>query len=338
MEYIPPQNRKQIEMSSLEMFIASDNEVRVTDAFVELLDIKQLGFQSTLASEGRPPFHPKTFLKLYLYGYMNRVRSSRRLEKECQRNIEMKWLLGNLTPNYHSIADFRKENGKQFKAVFKLFVLFLKENQLLGKTLVGIDGSKFRAVNSKKNNYNEKKIQRHLNYIEDKAGEYMEELDRIDKEEEQTKEKIIRKKDIQKKIKQLKERKINYEQIGEEIKKSEDGQVSTSDAESRALIISKNIVEVSYNTQTAVDAQNNLIVHYQATNKNDSKALHQAATEAKEILQAEQLTVLADKGYHKRRAIGKMRKRKHHHHRSIPGATLGQAFRRKIPGGKFHLQ
>jgi len=209
------------------MLIAPDNEVRVIDGFVEALDMQRLGFAQALASEGRPPFHPKIFLKLYLYGYMNRVRSSRRLEKECKRNVEVKWLLGNLVPNYHSIADFRKEHGKQFRAVFKLFVLFLREENLLGKTTVGIDGSKFRAVNSKKNNYNEKKIERHLNYIENKAGEYLEELDRIDKEENQTKEKFIRKQDIQKKLKQLKERKINYGQIQKEIEKSDDGQVST---------------------------------------------------------------------------------------------------------------
>ena len=280
------------------MLICSDNEVRVIDGFVEVLDTEKLGFRQILSNEGRPPFHPKTLIKLYLYGYMNRVRSSRRLEKECERNIEVKWLLGNLVPNYHSIADFRKEHGKQFRAVFKLFVLFLREEELLGKKIVGIDGSKFRAVNSKKNNYNEKKIERHLSYIENKAGEYLEELDRIDKEEEQTKEKFIRKQDIKKKLKQLKERKINYENLQEEIIKSDDGQVSTTDAQSRSLLISKNIVEVSYNTQTAVDDKHNLLVHYETTNKNDTKALHKTATETKEILEVETLTALADKGYH----------------------------------------
>ncbi|MEK9144411.1 MAG: IS1182 family transposase [Elusimicrobiota bacterium] len=243
MNYIQPQNREQIEMMSMEMLIAPNNEVRVLDAFVEALNMKQLGFCEALADEGRPPFHPATMLKLYLYGYMNRVRSSRRLEKECERNIEVKWLLGNIVPNYHSIADFRKEHSSQFKAVFRLFVIFLRGENLLGKKTVGIDGSKFRAVNSKKNNYNEKKIKKHLAYIENKAVEYMQELDRVDAEENNKKEKFIR-------------------------------------------------------TQTAVDAQNNLLVHYEATNRNDAKALHKAATEAKEILQSEELTVLADKGYH----------------------------------------
>lgn len=299
MDYIQPQNRQQIEMMSMDMFIGSDNEVRVIDGFVDALDTENLGIKKhILACEGRPPYHPKTMFKLYLYGYMNRVRSSRRLERECERNIEVKWLLGNLVPNYHSIADFRKDNGKSFKRVFKLFVLFLKDNDLLGRKTVGIDGSKFRAVNSKKNNYNEKKVERHMAYIENKAEEYLEELDRIDKEENQVKEKLIRKEDIQKKLQQLKERKINYESIQKEIEKSDDGQVSTSDPESRALIINKKNVEVSYNTQTVVDDKHNLIVHYETTNKNDSKALVKAAVSAKEILDTEELTALADKGYH----------------------------------------
>lgn len=295
-------------MMSMEMLIAPDNEVRVIDAFVEAIDTKKLGFANTLAAEGHPPFHPKIFLKLYLYGYMNRVRSSRRLEKECERNVEVKWLLGNLVPNYHSIADFRKQYGKQFKAVFKLFVLFLRGEKLLGRKTVGIDGSKFRAVNSKKNNYNEKKVKKHLEYIENKAEEYIEELDRIDREENRSKEKFIRKNDIQKKLKQLKERKINYQEIRKQIEQSEDGQVSATDAESKALIINKNIVEVSYNAQTAVDDKNKLLVHYEATNKNDAKALHKAATQAKAILQVDELTVLADKGYHNGEQLEKCEK------------------------------
>lgn len=306
MNFEQPHDRNQISMSSIDSMIASDNEVRVIDAFVDALDLKKLGFSKTVhKSEGRPPFHCSIFLKLHLYGYMNRVRSSRRLEKECYRNIEVQWLLGELKPNYHSIADFRKVHGKQFKSVFKMFVLFLNESDLLGKTLVGIDGSKFRAVNSKKNNYNEKKIERHLAYIDNKVAEYLEQLDALDKEEEKSSEKLIRKKDIKKKLTQLKERKINYEFLQKETEKSEDGQVSTTDAESKALIINKNIVEVSYNVQTAVDDKHKLLVHYEATNKNDSKALHKAATETKEILQVEKLTALADKGYHNGEQIAK---------------------------------
>lgn len=309
MDFLQPHNRNQVSMSSMDSMIAGDNEVRVIDAFVDALDMKQLGFSHTIyKSEGRPPFHCSVFLKLYLYGYMNRVRSSRRLEKECIRNIEVQWLLGELKPNYHSIADFRKDHGKAFRAVFKMFVLFLNESDLLGKTLVGIDGSKFRAVNSKKNNYNEKKVERHLTYIDNKAGEYLQQLEALDKEEEKSSERLIRKKDIKKKLSQLKERKVNYRQIQKQIEQSDDGQVSTTDTESKALIISKNIVEVSYNAQTAVDDKNNLIVHYEATNKNDSKALHKAALETKNILQVEKLTALADKGYHNGEQLAKCEK------------------------------
>ncbi|OFY69975.1 MAG: hypothetical protein A3G23_05835 [Bacteroidetes bacterium RIFCSPLOWO2_12_FULL_37_12] len=159
---------------------------------------------------------------------MNRVRSSRRLEKECELNVEMKWLIGNLVPNYHSIADFRKVYGEQFRAVFKMFILFLKGEDLLGMKTVGIDGSKFRAVNSKKNNYNEKKIKKHLEYIKNKANEYMEELDRMDEEEKNTKERLIRKQDLKKKLKELKERKLNYEELRKQVQRSKDGQVSVT--------------------------------------------------------------------------------------------------------------
>lgn len=309
MDFLQPQDRNQVSITSIDSMIATDNEVRVIDAFVDALDLKRLGFAHTVhQSEGRPPYHPKIFLKLYIYGYMNRVRSSRRLEKECQRNIEAQWLLGELKPNYHSIADFRKVHSKQFKSVFKMFVLFLNESDLLGNTLVGIDGSKFRAVNSKKNNYNEKKIERHLVYIDNKAAEYLEQLEALDKEEGKSSDRLISRRGIKKRLRQLKERKFNYEEIQKQVKQSVDGQVSTTDAESKALIINKNIVEVSYNAQTAVDDKNNLIVHYEATNRNDAKALHRAATSAKEILQVETLTVLADKGYHNGEQLEKCEK------------------------------
>lgn len=309
MDFLQPKDRNQMSMSSINSIISADNEVRVIDAFVDALNLKQLGFSHTVhKSEGRPPYHPKVFLNLYIYGYMNRVRSSRRLERECERNIEVQWLLGELKPNYHSIADFRKVHAKQFKSVFKMFVMFLNESDLLGKTLVGVDGSKFRAVNSKKNNYNEKKIERHLTYIDNKAAEYLEQLDAMDKEEGKSSERLICKRDIKKKLKQLKERRINYEAIQKQVEQSNDGQVSTTDTESKALIINKNIVEVAYNAQIVVDAQNNLLIHYEATNKNDSKALAKAACEAKIVLQAKEITVLADKGYHNGEQIEKCEK------------------------------
>jgi transposase len=154
------------------------------DAFVDKLDLLQLGFTSTVhKSEGRPPYAPGVLLKLYLYGYLNKIRSSRKLEKECIRNIELQWLLQNLTPNYHTIADFRKLHAQPLQSMFKIYVQFLSDAGLLCKTTIAVDGSKFKAVNSKKNNYNQNKIDKHRQFIEDKTAKYLQELDELDKQE-----------------------------------------------------------------------------------------------------------------------------------------------------------
>ena len=183
--YIGGNNRQQSYFSSLEEQVGTDNPVRLMDAFVDKLDLFQLGFTSTIhKSEGRPPYAPAVLLKLYLYGYLNKIRSSRKLEKECSRNIELQWLLQNLAPNYHTIADFRKLHAGPLQAMFKLYVQFLSDAGLLGKTTIGIDGSKFKAVNSKKNNYNQKKIDKHRQFIKDKAEKYLQELDELDKQEQ----------------------------------------------------------------------------------------------------------------------------------------------------------
>ncbi len=169
-------SREQISFSSLETQIAKDNEIRFVDAFVDKLELKQLGIVSLIQNEkkkaGRASFEDSVFLKLYLYAYLNGLRSSRRLEKETQRNIELQWLLKGLCPNYHSIADFRKINASALQNLFKLFVLFLKEAGLIGGSLIAVDGTKIRGNNSKKNNYNPKKIERHLAYIEEKTKQF----------------------------------------------------------------------------------------------------------------------------------------------------------------------
>ncbi|WP_051049927.1 transposase [Nafulsella turpanensis] len=181
MEHIIGQDRFQAYTSTLEERIAADNPVRVIDAFVEVLPLEKMGFKVQPAATGRPSYHPKHLLKLYLYGYYNRIRSSRKLSAECVRNIELHWLIEGLTPAYHTIADFRKEHPKALREVFKAFVSFLKGVDLLGGDYVAIDSSKFRAVNSKKNNYNQKKIDRHLAYIEAKTSEYLQILEEEDK-------------------------------------------------------------------------------------------------------------------------------------------------------------
>lgn len=304
MQYIQGNSRHQTYFSTLENQVSADNPVRLIDGFVDKLHLQKLGFTKTVhKSEGRPPYAPAVLLKLYLYGYLNKIRSSRKLEKECSRNIELQWLLENLAPNYHTIADFRKVHAAPLQAMFRLYVQFLGDAGLLGKTTLGIDGSKFKAVNSKKNNYNQKKIDKHRQFIEDKTAKYLQELDELDKEENAngTDELQIKKEKIAQGLAKLKERTIKYDTLQQQLDNTTDKQISTTDRDSRSIIIVKNIVEVAYNTQNAVDDKHNLIVHTQATNTNDGKALATAAAQAKTNLQLQKedtLMVLADKGYH----------------------------------------
>ena len=304
MQFIQGNNRQQSYFSTLEDQVPADNTVRLIDAFIDKLDLEKLGFSNTVhKSEGRPPFSPQVLLKLYLYGYLNKIRSSRKLERECSRNIELRWLLQNLQPNYHTISDFRKLHAHSLQNMFKIYVQFLDDAGLLGKTTIGIDGSKFKAVNSKKNNYNQKKIDKHRQFISDKTAKYLQELDELDKQEQAggQEELQIKKEKITEGLSKLKERTIKYDRLQQQLNNTTDKQISTNDADSRSIIIVKNIVEVAYNTQNAVDDKHNLIVHTQATNINDGKALYKAATQARENLQLpkeEELMVLADKGYH----------------------------------------
>ena len=304
MQFIQGSNRHQTYFSTLENQVSVDNAVRLIDAFIDKLDLQQLGFSNTIhKSEGRPPYAPAVLLKLYLYGYLNKIRSSRKLEKECSRNIELQWLLQNLQPNYHTIADFRKLHSMALQSMFRLYVQFLSDAGLLGKTTIGIDGSKFKAVNSRKNNYNQKKIDKHRQFIEDKTAKYLQEIDELDGQEAAggSDELPLKKEKITQGLAKLKERTIKYDTLQAQLNNTDDKQISTNDPDSRSIIIVKSIVEVAYNVQNAVDDKHNLIVHTQATNTNDGKALHKAATEAKQNLQLqkeETLMVLADKGYH----------------------------------------
>jgi transposase len=302
MQFIQGTNRHQSYFTTLDDQLSADNPVRLVDAFISKVDLQKLGFTNTIhKSEGRPPFAPAVLLKLYLYGYLNKIRSSRSLEKECGRNMELQWLLEQLKPNYHTIADFRKNHPDALQNLFKLYVVFLDELNLLGKQTLAIDGSKFRAVNSRKNNYNQKKIDKHQAMIEEKAAEYLRELDELDSIETVDNAASYRQEEVQAALQRLVERKIKYDGLQGSLDNTEEKQISTTDPDSRALIINKNIVEVAYNTQTAVDAKHNLLVHAQATNTNDGKALHHAAMQAKinmSLKKEDPLDVLSDKGYH----------------------------------------
>ncbi len=303
MNFIEGTSRHQTYFATLDDQVAVDNPVRLIDAFVDKLELHKLGFANTVhKSEGRPPFEPGLLLKLYLYGYLNKIRSSRKLERECSRNIELQWLLKQLQPNYHSIADFRKAHAQPLKNMFRLYVQFLGDADLLGKTTIAVDGSKFKAVNSKKNNYNQNKIDKHRRFIEEKTNRYLQQLDEFDKEENQKDDGLqIKKEKIVEGLKKLKERSIKYDDIQQKLDATTDRQVSTTDTDSRSILVVKSIVEVAYNVQNVVDDKHNLIVHTEAINNNDGKALRQAATQAKHNLQLQQqdpLMVLADKGYH----------------------------------------
>jgi transposase len=299
MQHITGIPRNQMVFSSLEDTILPDNPVRFIDAFVEALGLTAIGFKvQTIKSEGRPSFNSKVFLKIYLYGYLNGIRSGRDLEKECARNIELQWLLCGIIPNYHSISDFRKDNPNALKKLFKLFVSFLKDADLIAGEVIAIDGTKSRAHNSKKANFNQKKIDRHLAYIEEKTQEYLTQLEQNDSQDNG-----INLTKIQEKIERLKHNKIGYELLEEKLRASGEPQISTTDEDARALLVQGVVVEVSYNIQAAVDNKHNLVVATHTINKNDSNALSAIAIEAKENLGLNTYTALVDKGYHNGREI-----------------------------------
>jgi transposase len=299
MQHIRGISRHQMRISSLEDAIARDNQVRFIDAFVTFVDLAKVGFAvQTIKKEGRPSYNSQVFLKVYLYGYLNGLRSSRKLEKECFRNIEMQWLLEDIRPNYHSISDFRKDNPAALKNLFKLYVLFLKDADLIGGETIAIDGTKSRAHNSRKANFNQKKIDKHLEYIDAKTKEYLDAL-----EENDTKENSKEIKNIQQKIERLQQNKLRYDLLEEKLKASGEPQISTTDSDARALLVQGQVVEISFNIQAAVDAKHNLVVATHTINKNDRSALSAIAIEAKENLGVETYTALVDKGYHNGREI-----------------------------------
>jgi transposase len=266
MKYIQGQNREQTYLFpvTLDDAVGAENEVRLIDLFVDGIDLGEFGFTVQHTENGRPAYHPADLLKLYIYGYLNRVRSSRCLEKECKRNIEAIWLLKNLQPDHNTISNFRRDNPKAIKKVFGQTVKIAKYFDLIGGTLIAGDSTKLRAQNSKKNNFNQKKIDRHLEYIENKLAEYNKALAESDGD---GKEKI------KKEIKKQELRKEGYKQIEQQLKESGQPQVSTSDPDSRQMVIRNNITEVAYNTQTSVDDKHKLPIDYDVTNTNDAKAM-----------------------------------------------------------------
>jgi transposase len=291
MKFIQGHNRNQIHLFpvSLDESIDPDNEVRIIDLFVESLTIKDYEFRTDFVENGRPAYHPVDLLKLFIYGYLNKVRSSRDLEKECKRNIEVMWLLKCLRPDHNTISNFRRDNSKAIKKVFRATVEIARHFDLIGGKLIAGDSTKLRAQNSKKNNYNQAKIDRHVAYIDNKLEEYNRSLAENDGDNQQI---------IQDEIKKQQQRKDNYRNIENQLKESGEPQISISDPESRQIMIRNNITEVAYNVQTTVDSKNNIPIDYKVTNQNDSKAMGNMVQRAKSILRTNEFTVLYDKGFH----------------------------------------
>ena len=291
MQFIQGKERTQSILfpESLDQIIEKDNEVRIIDLFVESINLTDFKFVIKTTKEGRPAYHPKDLLKLYVYGYLNHIRSSRQLEKECKRNIEVLWLLKELSPDHNTISNFRRDNEKAIRKVFRHTVSIAKQFNLIGGTLVAGDSTKLRAQNSKKNNFNESKIEKHLVYIEAKLDEYNKALAEADDDNKEI---------IALEIKKHTERKADYENMSQQLANNEEVQISTSDPESRQLITRNNITEVAYNVQTVVDAKHNLPIDYKVTNQNDSKAMSGMLRRTKTILGTTDFTALYDKGYH----------------------------------------
>lgn len=298
MAYVEGELRNQVILfpEAIDDYIKADNPVQFIDIFVNELDFKELGFKyAELKATGRPPYNPADMLKLYIYGYLNRVRSSRCLEKESNRNLELMWLLKKLTPDFKTIADFRKDNKEALRGVYKRFNLLCKFSNLFGGELIAVDGSKFKAVNSTKRNFNEKMLKKKIKEIDKSINDYLDELDKNDKEEDSVPEITAEK--LKKKIKDFKERKIKYEKLLQRIKESGEKQISLTDADCRKMLNGQKF-DMYYNVQVAVDSKHKLIVDYEVTNDcTDQNQLRKMSEKAKEALGKETIMVTADKGY-----------------------------------------
>lgn len=307
-------------------YVAPNSPVRFIDCFVEKLDLATLGFtHGQAAATGRPPYHPADMVKLYVYGYLNRIRSSRRLEAEACRNLELIWLLRGIKPDFKTIADFRKDNCDVFKGVFKQFNLLCRKMGLFGAELVAIDGSKFKAVNSPRRHYTKEQLEELLKKIESRIDDYLNQLDQDDTEAEGTTG-APSQEDLQSKITELKERQRNYQELVSDLAATGENEVSLTDSDSRGM---KKVV-VGYNVQVAVDEKHHLIVASEVVPAaNDRGQLSAMAVAAKEALGVEQLTVVADGGYHEAQQLENCEAAQITTYVSAPGTTSGQA-----PGGK----
>jgi len=299
--FIEGENRFQVTLfpERLDDFIAENSAVRVVDVFIDGLDISGLGFKTVPSDTGRPGYHPRVMLKLYVYGYLNRVQSSRRLEREAQRNIELMWLTGRLAPDFKTIANFRKDNGEAIRLVCREFVMLCRKLNLFQDAFVAIDGSKFKAVNTRDRNFTRAKMKRRLQQIDESIERYLGQIVSADRRETSAAgEKVER---LEDKIAALKEEMERLKKLEVRMLEAPDQQISLTDPDARSMATSgRGSGMVGYNVQTAVDAKHHLIVAHEVTNiGSDREQLHNMATQAKEVIGTDHLRAVADRGYFK---------------------------------------
>lgn len=298
--YIEGQGRTQSTLfpERLDDWIDEDNSVRAIDVFVDALNLKDLGFdRAAPADTGRPAYHPAVLLKLYIYGYFNRVPSSRRLELEAHRNVELMWLTGRLAPDFKTIADFRHDNGEGIRNVCRRFVQLCRDLQLFTRAMVAIDSSKFKAVNSRDRNFTPNKVDRRQQQIEDSIRRYLEALETADRT--QPVEVDAKTERLREKIETLREQMRRMDAVREQLKAAPDEQISETDPDARSMIShAKGTGIVGYNVQAAVDTKQHLIVTHEVTNVGSDRAqLTKMATTARDEMGKTKMQALADRGY-----------------------------------------
>ena len=292
--FIKGENRNQSTLfpERIDDYVGEDNAVRVIDVFIDRLDISGLGFKAEASGTGRPGYHPRTMLKIYVYGYLTQVQSSRRLEKEAQRNVELMWLTGRLAPDFKTIADFRKNNGEAIRLVCREFVMLCRKLNLLGDTLA-IDGSKFKAVNNRDKNFTRAKMKRRLAEVEASIDRYLNELDQADRTAPAEDTRLLKDK-----ISALQEEMDRLKKLEVRMLEAPDQQLSLTDPDARSMKC-RGSGMVGYNVQTAVDVDTHLIVAHEVSNVGtDRRHLTRMARQAKTALQADNINVLADRGYY----------------------------------------
>jgi transposase len=324
----------------LDDYVGEENHVRFIDAFVDCLNLRVLGFRHAEPKEtGRPPYDPSDLLKLYLYGYLNQIRSSRRLERECARNVELMWLMRKLAPDFKTIADFRKDNIDCIKPVFKEFVYLCRGLGLFGAELIGVDGSKFRAVNSKQRNFNEEKLSEALKRLEEKIARYLREIEANDCIEDGERWKVSDPENLREKIGRLQEKRQEYMQAQSLMRETGQKEVSLTDPDSR-LMKNNGRLEVCYNAEAAIDSKNKLIADYEVTNiAPDQGQLSTTAEAAKEALGVERIEAVADGGFFSADDIKRCLDNGITPYVTKPASSVrGMAKRIGIPSPEFHKE